>query len=273
MTDALRLALTDAILYAAKRVTLPPDLAEDVAALKATTRDPREPGRLEKMRMEKRLARLMRRVFARQAELIRQRAEMTAKADLDDWFTGEGWDEDEVAELIEILRTSARDGVALLAQQIGFDFDPTLTNTRAARWAQTWAGKLIKEIDDTTLKAVREAVRQFVETPGMTIGELMKMLPFEGRRAELVAVTETTRSYAEGNLEAGRMMAEEFPDVLVVKEWFTNNDDLVCPLCGPLNGEEIEIDEQFDAGGEDVDGPPRHPNCRCFLSVRTRING
>jgi len=34
MTDALRLALTDAILYAAKRVTLPPDLAEDVVALK-----------------------------------------------------------------------------------------------------------------------------------------------------------------------------------------------------------------------------------------------
>ena len=44
--------------------------------------------------------------------------------------------------------------------------------------------------------------------------------------------------------------------------WGTAGDDLVCERCGPLNG----LPED-DWKGEYSDGPPAHPNCRCFLSL------
>ena len=52
--------------------------------------------------------------------------------------------------------------------------------------------------------------------------------------------------------------------------WRTNQDDLVCLICAPLDGMEVEIDEGFSTEeGEGVDGPPIHPNDRCWLEVTT----
>jgi hypothetical protein len=84
-------------------------------------------------------------------------------------------------------------------------------------------------------------------------------------------VTEITRSYAQGNQIAGEVMKEQFPDVPVVKVWFTNNDDLVCEICGPLNGEEVGIDDSWDSDDGPVDNPPAHVNCRCWTQTTTNI--
>ena len=72
---------------------------------------------------------------------------------------------------------------------------------------------------------------------------------------------------------AGEQLAKEYPDVKVKKQWFTNNDDLVCELCGPLNGKEVDIDEPFYPPEDDYqDGnPPRHVNCRCWTTQYTDI--
>lgn len=48
----------------------------------------------------------------------------------------------------------------------------------------------------------------------------------------------------------------------VVKEWSAANDEVVCPICGDLDGQRAAEDGEFDGG---IDSPPAHPNCRCAL--------
>jgi len=102
----------------------------------------------------------------------------------------------------------------------------------------------------------------------MTIGDVVNLLPYTESRALLIATTETTRVYAEANLLAGEALKKEYPDVQVIKRFFTNRDDRVCPLCAPLHGQEVEIGETFEGG---YDGPPIHCGCRCWVETTTRI--
>jgi hypothetical protein len=165
-------------------------------------------------------------------------------------------------------------GVALAGAQTGIGIDYTLTNTEAAKWARQWVGTMIKGIEETTLQATREAIAGFIETPGMTIGDVMQALPFDAGRAERIAVTEITRAYGQSEMAVARELARENPGVRVTLEWFTNNDDRVCAICGPLNGKEVNEGEPFFGEGEDaVYAPPAHPACRCFSQARTRIDG
>jgi hypothetical protein len=90
-------------------------------------------------------------------------------------------------------------------------------------------------------------------------------------RARIVAYTERTRRIAQAELDRGRELASELPDVPVTKLWLTCNDDFVCPVCKALHCNEILIDRKFKAGGQEFDGPPAHEGCRCWLSVGTNI--
>jgi hypothetical protein len=105
---------------------------------------------------------------------------------------------------------------------------------------------------------LRDTISAFVDTPGMTLGQVVDSLPFDRDRAEMVATTEITRAYAEGNMQAGQAMREQFPDVRVVKVWFTSADAMVCPICSPLNGLEVDLDKPFSGT---IDKPPAHPKC------------
>lgn len=114
------------------------------------------------------------------------------------------------------------------------------------------------------------------------------------KRAGQVAVTEVTRLFADGNLMLWRSTG-----VVTSKVWRTANDELVCPLCGPLEGVTVEMEADFtqDAAtvgsspqmkallgarwseelgarraqnffkwnDPSVHAPPRHVNCRCSL--------
>lgn len=244
-------------------------------ALKA--RDPREPGRLRKQRAEARLEAVVARHFRQQRAALKKALEMmppaqrAAKIDAYSYYDEALYDDAFGPNVIRLLLDFAKDGVALFAESATIGLDYTLTNVEAAKWARRYAFDLVKNIDVTTQKALRQAISAFVETPGMTLGDVMKQIPIsDPERVQNIARTEVTRAYAQGNLLSARQMKEEFPGVKVVKHWFTNRDDRVCDLCGPLNGKEVEVDEPFEG---DVDGPPRHVNCRCWTQVRTRING
>jgi len=165
--------------------------------------------------------------------------------------------------------------VNLFGNNSKVQIDWTLINLRAAQWAREYVYDLIKDINKTTREVMREALSQFVETPGMTLRDVMDMLPFDEDRAQRIAVTEITRVYAKADQMAGEELKEQFPDVRVVKVWFTNNDDRVCELCGPLDNQEVEIDENFYTPEPPyADGnPPRHPNCRCWTETTTKLEG
>ena len=57
-------------------------------------------------------------------------------------------------------------------------------------------------------------------------------------------------------------------EVVVWTVWRTTGDERVCPVCGPLDGQEGPA----DAGPQ----PPAHPNCRCervVSRVELRVRG
>lgn len=49
------------------------------------------------------------------------------------------------------------------------------------------------------------------------------------------------------------------------EEWLTAEDEAVCEICGPMDGQRVPLGEAFETGtGERVDMPPEtHPGCRC----------
>jgi hypothetical protein len=110
----------------------------------------------------------------------------------------------------------------------------------------------------------------FVKKPGTTIGDVVRALPFDQERALMVATTEITNMFAEAEEINGKKLKKEYPDVLVIKTWFTCNDSFVCPICAALADKEVEIDDEFARG---ISRPAAHDGCRCWMSTTTRIGG
>lgn len=80
-------------------------------------------------------------------------------------------------------------------------------------------------------------------------------------RALMVARTEVHIGYET----ARRMEAERASRALrvrIVATWETADDEVVCPICGPLDGETIDAGGVFSHGEP---SPPAHPNCRCTI--------
>jgi len=152
--------------------------------------------------------------------------------------------------------------------RIGFGFDWTLANAAARDWANDYVGELITNIDATTQRLTRQAVREWIDN-GQPLDDLVDELApiFSRDRADLIASTEVTRAYAEGNRQAYLASG-----VVQRWEWRTANDELVCPICRPLNNTQVTIGTGFEGFLPDdvrvsrgFDAPPGHPRCRCWI--------
>jgi hypothetical protein len=237
-------------------------------------RDPREPRRREKEAAEDRLTRWVLRYWGKQRRHVREvleaQAAMKQGATLSNPLGDV--DEEDLVSLSMILRDGASGGVDLFDASTNLGMDFTSSKTRAYDWALEHAGEITRLMDKTSLEAVARAVSQFVSTGGMTIADVMELLPFGEERALRVAITEITGAYAQGQLLAGQDLRAEFPDVKVVVYWFTNNDERVCEICSELDGESVDLGNLFPSsiiGG--VEKPPAHLNCRCWCETTTEI--
>lgn len=143
--------------------------------------------------------------------------------------------------------------------------DWNLVNQRAVDYAKKYVYGLVKDINDTSLKTVGDAISKFFEE-GLTRGDLEQMLvgTFGPVRGEMIAVTEVTRAAARGEDAVWDELHEQ--GIEMDTSWNTLNDELVCEICGPLHG--------TLADGRDDEGPywetefgqvhcPAHPRCRC----------
>lgn len=154
-------------------------------------------------------------------------------------------------------------------ESIGLGLDWTLVNEDARAWAQDHVGTLIGGIDETTLARTRSAIAQWVQN-GEPLSKLIEDLApiFGTQRAQLIASTEVTRAYAEANQRVYRAAGIRY------MEWRAAADELMCPICGALNGQIVGIDDKFDAAlDSDIRTqfrvnfaiPPAHPRCRCWI--------
>ena len=51
------------------------------------------------------------------------------------------------------------------------------------------------------------------------------------------------------------------------KLWITASDEKVCPVCGPLHGQRVAINERFKTKQGEFWTPGLHPNCRCVVRL------
>lgn len=146
---------------------------------------------------------------------------------------------------------------------IGISWD--LINQGAVNFARTYGYNLVKEIRQNTqsgvadiLSLLQQEIPTFYET-GVDLEMLESRLMrwFGPVRAEMIAVTETTRAATE----AERLIVEELfktYNIRMIPYWNTENDERVCPICAPRDGKEIK----------DNIYPPAHPRCRCWTTYR-----
>lgn len=176
--------------------------------------------------------------------------------------------------LLPLLQVGAEGGVGVhqgIVAALGLEIDWTLPFTEAARWAREYGAELVKGITETTRGRVREVVANWIEAPDVTLPDLWNSLMqdpgFARNRAKLIATTETTRAYAEGEMAGARALESEgwFE---YIKEWQTANDDRVCPICQPLQGATVNGTKgQFESIAGMLLSPPAHPGCRCWINT------
>ena len=255
-------------------------------------RDEREPGRRQKIRFENKFYRATKEYFKRLAAKAQRRLELhdifyPRKAiDLDSYIGTDFFDDEEFdADVIRLLLQGVGEGAALFSEEIGIPLDYSGINKKVLAWAKKHAGQIVKTVDKTTRGILKDAITLFVETPGFSVGDVMRMLtdmpkaPLAADRALMIARTEATRAYAKGNQVGAEQLKVEFPEAQVFEVWQTNNDYSdgihgLCPLCKDLDGKEVAQGEGFyDIDNPDYqDGyPPLHPNCNCWVNYTMRL--
>lgn len=233
-----------------------PPFAAQPATKEAPTHDPLDPLGAAKDAAEARLLRLLRSRLNGQMEAVL--AALGDPPNLNN-LTPEFWETEAGKMLvtirpeIEAMAVAAGAGVATVSML----WDEVVIAREAAEWARQYAYTLVTQLNVNTMALLRRAIPAFIETPGMTIGDLRRELApaFGERRAQTIAVTETTRAFEEGHKEIQRELQRG--GLKRVREWRTAVDEKVCDLCSPLDG---TTEDQWI----DTDGPPLHPRCRCF---------
>lgn len=170
---------------------------------------------------------------------------------------------EEEQALYDTLSRALQDGTDLgvsvavnQLENIGYGFDWTLANTSAREWALRHTGGLVRDISIVTQRGVQQAVARWIDNGEPLESLIQDIEPLFGRkRAERIAVTETTRAYQMGSETAWRDSG-----VVSQMEWQTVRDEKVCPQCGPMQGQRTLLGGTFNG----VPAPPRHVRCRCF---------
>lgn len=137
------------------------------------------------------------------------------------------------------------------AAAVGIDWE--LVNDAAVAWAEDYANELLDDLTETTVGRIQQAVADWAGSgdPLGDLGDAINDLIADPRRADLIAATEATRAFAEGNVKAWGAQGVEGA------KWMTAEDTIVCPTCRDLEGQTFTLDE--------IEPPPAHPGCRCYL--------
>lgn len=171
------------------------------------------------------------------------------------------------AVVFDIVEEAAQRGVLNAARgiiqqllRIGLpEPDYRLLNEAAYRYAERHTFELVGGITDTSKRALQREFAEWIES-GEPLPKLTERIkPLYGPvRANMIAVTEITRAYADSNVMAWRELGVD------AQKWQTTVDEDVCEICAPKHGQEYQLG--------DPDGtPPGHVNCRCWIQPVIRV--
>jgi len=237
-----------------------------VAATEKALRGEAEPWRRHRARAERLLARAFREGH-RDGGVIRRIAEEEV---LPEAAFDPVWVQDYQARLgakmTPALSVAARIAARAAAGQVGVRWD--LVNEAAQRWAAARSYELIVGLTRTTEVLVQDAISRWIAS-GEPLEPLARQLTEafgSQKRAEMVAATEVTRTFQQANETAWRRANEELDAGIVGGEWRTAVDELVCEICGPLDGATRSLNSPgyLHPETDELYLMPAHPRCRCW---------
>lgn len=216
----------------------------------------------DRLDAEKRLAasveKALQRIFKRLIAKLRTEARQKQITDIpdDELFWGVAADDFNKAVPLTDLTAVLGQGVAQ-AGRLGLGVDFVLANQGVLDYAQRYQDSWWGGLAATTRDDLRFAITDHIQS-GEAMPDLISRLePTFGRaRAELIASTEVTRLFAEGNRQGYAAAGIE------TVEWRTVRDALVDDDCDAL-------DEKRWPLGEEDEVPPLHPRCRCWIAPIT----
>ncbi|NPV72072.1 MAG: hypothetical protein HPY55_15815 [Firmicutes bacterium] len=213
-------------------------------------------------------------------------------------------------EMERELAATAAQAAEQASRQAGrpLAFDPA--TIRAAEWIAERGAQMVREIADETRQAIRDAVArawnrglgvdQLAREVRPLIGLTRRMaLAVDNYRARLIEdgvppgraadmagkyankllryraynIARTEMQYA-ANMGAQRaweyMQAEGLVAPDAQKEWLTAADELVCPICAPMDGVRVPLNQPYQTAVGPLMAPPAHPQCRCTHAVVVR---
>ncbi len=152
-----------------------------------------------------------------------------------------------------------------------------LESERIEKFIQNNVGLASKTVVDTTYKKLKEVMEKY-DKAGIDVQaeEIKKVFDkMKDYRALRIARSETMRSANFANEEAWKQS-----NVVTGKQWYTAEDERVCPMCMPLHGKIVNLGKAFLRKGSvqvgtdgknypvdytNVEHGSRHSNCRCVL--------
>lgn len=121
-----------------------------------------------------------------------------------------------------------------------------------------YVGKLVKNVNDTTVTRIQQSIATSLKLGEDITDAKIRLTKIIGdpKRAELIARTETVRSYSKGVTTFGKTAG------YTQKVWEISSDP--CEVCAMNQGAVVGIDSDFPSGDSEA---PAHPRCRCGNSL------
>jgi hypothetical protein len=199
-------------------------------------------------------------LIAAQLDEIARNGERLAK-DTSQWAL---WTAATAAALIPFMESGATIGSDLAIESMFTDYalglDASTVNVEVAAWARKYAGQLAKGLSRTERRALRENLASWVESHEDYPALVKRLSSLFGRqRADLIASTEATSAYANGNYIVWKESG-----IVVGRVWNTARDEWVCKeICRPLHGQIAALDSNVwhnrDGSVGFGAGPPMEP--------------
>ena len=198
-------------------------------------------------------------------DLIKSLRKVTRKArDIEDLLfstddEAEAWRREFLPFIEGILKDKGRE----ILDYLGISGELDLSTQQSIDYIRTDGLKFVKDVNETTREKLRKtlsvgiAEEEGIDALRRRVEEVFDQA--RGVRAVKIARTEVLRATNFATAEAYRQSG-----VVKKKIWYTAVDERVCPICAPLHGKEVGVNERFkspDFGM--VDAPPAHVNCRC----------
>lgn len=182
------------------------------------------------------------------------------KASVSDFIVAD-WNEEQLilrVILTDALKDAIVAGGMLTQLETNIDIGFGAGDSKALEFIRKHSLELAKGLNNTTKDRVRAGLALSLQNGESQAGAVKRLIEVidDPARAATIAHTEAVNAFSAGRLEVGLQIGADR------KEWSVTAG--ACPICEPLEGEIVGIEEDFSSGD---DSPPAHPNCRCLVRI------